>query len=243
MIQINLVPDVKQELLKAQRQRTFVVSLSILVSAVAVGIVVLLGAYVLVQQGVVNRALDSSIDDLSAEIAAKESLPSALTIQKQLATVSGLYDSRSDTSRMFDLLSVITPSSSDKNSINVSKLNLETETSLITIEAQASNGYEALESFKKTIEATDVSYVENGEEFTEPLAVSVSDGDRSYGEDTGGKKVLRFTISFNYPENLFATTTSNVKIVGPKGSINVTDSKINVPSSLFSDRVEDKEGE
>lgn len=241
MIQINLVPDVKQELLRAQRQQALVISLSVLASAVAVGVVVLLGAYVLVQQGIVNRALDKSIKDLSGQIESKEGLPNALTIQNQLSAISDLHDKRIDSSRLFDLLTAISPESSNKNAINVSKLSLDSENHLVTIEAQAKNGYEALEAFKKTIKATNVTYLDNQEEVTTPLTDTVADGDRSYGEDANNRKVLRFTISFEYPENLLATTTTNVKISAPKSQINVTDSKINVPSSLFSERVNSKE--
>ena len=42
MIEINLVPDVKQELIRAQRVRTGVISMSILVGLAALGIVALL---------------------------------------------------------------------------------------------------------------------------------------------------------------------------------------------------------
>ena len=43
MIQINLVPDVKQEMLRAQRMRNFTISMAIVVGLVAAGVVVILG--------------------------------------------------------------------------------------------------------------------------------------------------------------------------------------------------------
>lgn len=238
MIEINLVPDVKQELLRAQRQRTLVVSVSIMVSVVAIGLVALLGGYVLVQQALVGRSLDNSISQLTDEIEAKDGLPNALTVQRQLGAIAELYESRTDSSRMFDVLSAISPKSNSKNALNISNLVLDEEEHRITIEAQATNGYEALETFKKTILSTRIVYLNEGEEVQEPLAEMVIDGDRSYGEDSDGRKVLRFTISFDYPEDLFATTITGMKIVAPRGEVNVTDSKINVPSSLFSERVE-----
>ena len=43
MIQINLVPDVKQEMLRAQRMRNITISISILAGLMAGGAVVAMG--------------------------------------------------------------------------------------------------------------------------------------------------------------------------------------------------------
>lgn len=48
MIEINLIPDVKQELLKAQRTRSMVVSIAIISSIAAASVVVLLLVYIFV---------------------------------------------------------------------------------------------------------------------------------------------------------------------------------------------------
>ena len=67
MIEINLVPDVKQELLRAQRARTGVISLAITVSVIAVGTVVLLAMWVFGVQTVRSLASDQAIKDRSEE--------------------------------------------------------------------------------------------------------------------------------------------------------------------------------
>jgi len=48
MIEVNLIPDVKLELLKARKVRTNVISLSILITIVTAGAVALLAFYVFV---------------------------------------------------------------------------------------------------------------------------------------------------------------------------------------------------
>ncbi|MEP6710111.1 MAG: hypothetical protein ABJA64_00135, partial [Candidatus Saccharibacteria bacterium] len=73
------------------------------------------------------------------------------------------------------------------------------------------------------------------------LAKDISDSNRSYGQDTSGKKILRFTISFTYPTELFSRLSKNAVIIAPTRT-NVTDSFVGIPESLFSDRATDVNG-
>ena len=82
---------------------------------------------------------------------------------------------------------------------------------------------------------------ENGDSKTTPLTSDVSTTDISYGEDASGKKVLRFTMSFVYPEEVFARTSKNASIQTPTIQ-NVTDSYLRIPQSLFSERASDLQG-
>ena len=66
MIEINLVPDVKQELIRAQRSRTVVVTFSILTGIIALGIVVLLLLYVFGVQTLRSAIADDAIEKNSA---------------------------------------------------------------------------------------------------------------------------------------------------------------------------------
>ena len=60
MIQINLVPDVKQEMLRAQRMRNITISISILAGLMAGGAVVAMGL-VLGGQAVTENVVASQI--------------------------------------------------------------------------------------------------------------------------------------------------------------------------------------
>ncbi|MCY1375125.1 hypothetical protein D9M69_625140 [compost metagenome] len=56
--------------------------------------------------------------------------------------------------------------------------------------------------------------------------------------------MLRFIISFAYPSELFKSGLRNVEIKAPTQQINVTDSRIRIPQSLFTDAAADvKESE
>jgi hypothetical protein len=239
MIEINLVPDVKQELIKAQRVRTGVISMSILICLIAAGIVVALALWVFALQTVRGALADNNIKTQSDKLAAVQDVSNTLTIQNQLSKLPGLHDSKSIDSRIFDILSTINPP--DPNTIAITNLQLDASAKTVSIEGQAKNGYPALEVFKKTIDATKFEYTQGGQKQSVALASQMSDSDRSYGEDASGARVLRFSLSFTYPDLLFSRTAENAQIVAPSRT-NVTDSLLGVPQSLFTQQATDEKG-
>jgi hypothetical protein len=236
MIEINLIPDVKYQLLKARRTRTTVISASILVLLAALGVVVLLAIYVFVIQTVASSLTDRSIDSEYKKLSSVKDLSKTLTIQNQLSELSSLQDNKLLTSRLFDVLAVIVPPTDNKNTVSISTLKLDTDEGTVTMEAEAANGYEALEVFKKTIAQTNFSYKQEGQDdFTSvKLASDLVDGERSYGQNSRGDRVLRFTLTFSYAPELFKTSSKAGKIIGPDKQI-ATDSANGVPTSLFVD--------
>lgn len=239
MIEINLVPNVKQELIKAQRARTSVISMAILVGTVATGVVVALAFWVFAVQAARGLLSDNTIKTESDKLSKVEDVSNTLTIQNQLSKLVDMHNGKHIDSRLFDILTTINPSA--PNSVAITKLSLDTATSTIKLDAQAANGYPALEVFKKTINATKFEYTENDQKQSVPLATSMSDSDRSYGQDATGAKVLRFSLSFNYPQQLFARTSQSASIVAPERT-NVTDSFLGVPQSLFTQKASDSGG-
>lgn len=235
MIEINLIPDVKQELLKAQRTRAAVISLSILTSIIAAGVVVALLLYVFGVQTIRNVATDDAIKKQYATFSSVEDLSEMLTIQNQLSKVSELNESKTITSRLFDLLSAIIPPA--PNSVQISNTNINTEDDTVTIEGQT-RAYDSMEVFKKTLDAAIIVYTADGEEKQVKLASDISTSDVSYGEQSDGTKVLRFSISFKYAEELFSQTIASPTIkLNVNG--NVTDSYLGIPKSIFTERAKD----
>lgn len=240
MIEINLIPDVKQELIKAQRVRSSVVSISIIVGLGALGLVVILAVYVFLGQLARNAIVDSDINSQNEKLSKVEDLGNIITIQNQLTKLSSMHNDKKIDSRIFDVLSTIIPP--EPNTVSVNKLTLDASSSTITLEAQASAGFPALEVFKKTISATKFQYKDGTEEVSVPLASDITDGSRTYGEDASGKKVLRFSLSFIYPHELFARSSKSSVIIAPTRT-NVTDSFVGIPQSIFTDRATDVKGE
>lgn len=241
MIEINLIPDVKRELLKAQRARAVVISTSIIASIIAGSVLVLLLLYIGVQ-GVRGNLLDGKIDSGSTKLAQVEDLSKILTIQNQLVKISSLNGEKNITSRMFDMLSAVTPGGDNK--VQFSSVDITEDGKTVRLEGQT-RGYDSMEVFKKTVGSAVIAYTTPaledgtpGEQKTVPLAADISTSDVSYGEDSTGKKVLRFTLSFTYDDALFATTTISPTF---KLSVNgnVTDSYLGIPKSLFTERAKD----
>lgn len=236
MIEINLIPDVKQELLKAQRTRAAVISSSILVSIITGGVVVALALYVFGVQTVRSSVLDGQIKDGSDKLSKVEDLSKMLTIQNQLTKISELHANKNIDSRVFDMLSAVTPVGD--NTVRFSQISIDAESSTIRLEGQT-NTYDSMEIFKKTVASAVISYVQDEEEQTVPLASDISTSDISYGENAEGQKVLRFVLTFTYPVELFSASITNPTF---KLSIdgNVTDSYLGIPKSLFTERAKDE---
>jgi Tfp pilus assembly protein PilN len=237
MIEINLIPDVKQELLRAQKTRAAVISGAILASIIAATVVVGLVLYVFGVQSVRGVILDSQIKDGSEELSKVEDLSKILTIQNQLTRISQLNDQKKIDSRIFDVLSAVIPPA--PNAVQVSQITISADESTIRLEGQT-RGYDSMEVFKKTLDAAIISYTdgETNEAVTIDLASEISVTDTSYGANADNQKVLRFVLTFAYPEELFSP---KINAIALKLSIdgNVTDSYLGIPKSIFAERAVD----
>ncbi len=226
MIEINLVPDVKQELIKAQRTRTTVVTFSIFAGLGALALVVLLLFYIFAIQTVRTIVADKAITDDSKTLSEFEDLPKMLTLQNQLKQISIQNESRRVDSRIFDMLQAVIPPA--PHEIKISSIELEADTDKITIMGETPN-YDSVEIFKKTIEGADVVFAgKDSTEETEALAQEISISDISYSEDSTGGKVVRFTITLKYPKALLAASTENISFRLSNAG-NVTDSFLGIP--------------
>ena len=66
------------------------------------------------------------------------------------------------------------------------------------------------------------------------LTKEIKDGDTSFGENSEGKKVLQFSFSFEYAEELLEPANNGtVSVLTPTGKVDVTDSRQGIPDSLF----------
>lgn len=236
MIQINLIPDIKRELLRAQQMRRTAISISIVVGVIAGGVVVALGAVLgvqLVHEGITRSNIDTEYKKLKNV----DNIENVLTIQNQLSTIQSYQDSRTMDSRLFDVLGAINPAS--PNDIKFSSIKLDPSTNTITIQGTALNGYSATDTFRKTILNTTIESGSGSDVKTAAITDEVTISETSYGQATDGSHVLRFTLSFTYPDGLFDNSLKNIKVVTPTAKTDVTDSRTRVPESLFTTQAAD----
>lgn len=240
MIELNLVPDVKHEYIKAQHQRALAVTVSIFAGLAAAGIVVLLGLLIGVQVArdkLTDSAIETETKTLS-DLDKKYNLASMLTIQNQLTQLKTQNDSRTINSRIFNVLAAITPPA--PNDVRFSSIKLDPVAKTISLEGKAPNGYGAVDIFKKTIANQKFIYkklpadiksrsdLKDVPEENVPLATGVNVVSTNVSSD-GGHTVV-FSIVFTYADDLFSNAISDdAQIVGPTSKIDVTDSSTYVP--------------
>ncbi|MEX2006749.1 MAG: PilN domain-containing protein [Candidatus Saccharimonadales bacterium] len=159
-VQFNLLPDIKLKYVQAQRTKNKVVSLSILISAVALGIFLLLLAYTGAVQRKQLSDADKNIAAKTTELKAIPEIEKVLTVQNQLQTLSTLHADKHVTSRVFDYLSQVTPAQ-----VSLSRLSLDFATNVMMVEGSA-NSQASVNQFIDTLKFTKYKVGEAGQEGT-----------------------------------------------------------------------------
>ena len=231
MIEINLLPNVKRELLKTRAMRNRVISISFLVGGASIVAVVVL-ALVLGSQIAGEAVQNGVIKDRNDKLMAVEDLNKVVTIQNQLTKINEQHSRKKINSRIFDVVTAVNPVV--PNNVSFSDIKVNPGSKTITLEGSAVNGYSALETLKKTILNTKVQTTDGDKSSEVSLTKEIKDGDTSFGENSEGKKVLQFSFSFEYAEELLAPANNGtVSVLTPTGKVDVTDSRQGIPDSLF----------
>ena len=103
--EVNLVPDVKLEMIRLQKIRNLVFFVCIVVSIVSVSTLVVLGG-IKGTQDLLISGQESHIKNLSDKITNYKELPDFLTIQDQLKKLSEINKNRPVLSRVFPILKI-----------------------------------------------------------------------------------------------------------------------------------------
>ena len=231
MIEINLLPNVKRELLKTRAMRNRVISISFLVGGASIAAVVVL-ALILGSQIAAEAVQNGVIKDRNDKLMAVEDLNKVVTIQNQLTKINEQHSGKKINSRIFDVVAAVNPVA--PNNVSFSDIKVNPGSKTITLEGSAVNGYSALETLKKTILNTKVQTTDGDKSSEVSLTKEIKDGDTSFGENSEGKKVLQFSFSFEYAEELLAPANNGtVSVLTPTGKVDVTDSRQGIPDSLF----------
>ena len=231
MIEINLLPNVKRELLKTRAMRNRVISISFLVGGASIAAVVVL-ALILGSQIAAEAVQSGVIKDRNDKLMAVEDLNKVVTIQHQLTKINEQHSGKKINSRIFDVVTAVNPVA--PNNVSFSDIKVNPESKTITLEGSAVNGYSALETLKKTILNTKVQTTDGDKSSEVSLTKEIKNGDTSFGENSEGKKVLQFSFSFEYAEELLAPANNGtVSVLTPTGKVDVTDSRQGIPDSLF----------
>lgn len=119
MVQLNLLPDVKMQYIRARRRKRLILGVSFLTSAFFLFLFVLLFVYVRVAQHKHINDLGKDISAKTSELQSKPDINKILTVQNQLNALPGLHDQKVISSRLFDYLKQLTPADAAISSVNI----------------------------------------------------------------------------------------------------------------------------
>lgn len=148
MIQFNLLPDIKQQYLKAQRQKHLVMFVSTVAIIAAVAIFVVLLLVVQVWQKKSISDLNTDIKRYSKELTNTSDLNKILTVQNQLKSLTALHDKKAVATRTFSYITQVTPQQA-----SISKLNLDFALNTISISGSA-DSLETVNTYVDTLKFT-----------------------------------------------------------------------------------------
>lgn len=198
MIQLNLLPDVKLQYIRAQQQRRLVFAVSFLVSAVSVGMLVLLLAYGALQKTNLGH-LNKDINSETAELKAKPDINKILTVQNQLGSLTALHATKPAATRVFGYLNQVTPTDS-----GISTLKIDFTTLSITIDG-GSDSLTAVNKYVDTLKYTKYS-VDKGVTSKKAFSSVVLSSFGVNNEGGPGTRPTSFSISLTYDPAIFDIT-------------------------------------
>ena len=246
MIQINLIPDVKLDLIRIQKHRNLVISMAILAMMVTLAVVLIVAFYVFGVQTIRDNIANNNIKQEEKNLLQIEDLDKNVTIQNQLSAINKTHEDKLMTSRILGILSVISQKGTP-NEVNILSFVLSKAEGTVSLVAQTkARGFEAADIFKKNIEALQVRYKpynddgsvpsskENEQQVTFASDVILSSPTTSQSENSGNGDLVSFNISFKYAKEVFSMKNYIDEIRG-LGKGNVTDSYMRLPRDLFKD--------
>ena len=224
MIQLNLLPDVKQQYISAQRQRRMLVSISLTVTIAALGILIILFGYDLAQRKHLSD-LNHDIATESQQLKSKPNINTILTVQNQLESLTSLHAAKPASSRLFDTyLNQLTPASVDISSFHI---DFTAQTATITGNSDTlSSVNQYVDTLKKTtFTTTSNSSATNA--FSNVVLTSFSLDNSAQGSSA---QPASYTISLSYAPSIFDITQDTVTLNVPSIT---TRADVNQPADLF----------
>ncbi|MBR2658489.1 hypothetical protein IKD57_01145 [Candidatus Saccharibacteria bacterium] len=193
--EINLVPDIKGEMIKALKLRNFILFLCIVVASASVVVTAVFASIAGGQQAVVDGKKET-LGELSAKLNSYSELSDFLTIKGQLSNLSSINSDKKLLSRTFGILSALLPTNGDTITLSELTVNLEESDPVLSFEAQANAtrepyiDYNVLDSFKKSMQYMRYdygSYVDKNDETIPAYCIleSGSDGASFYDSTRG----------------------------------------------------------
>jgi hypothetical protein len=218
MIQFNLLPDIKIQYLKANRQKQVVLLVSVIATAASIVFLVVMGVIVFGLQKKSIKDLSADIKTSSAELQNTPDLTKILTVQNQLKSLPSLHDNKPVANRLFGYISQSTPSNASLSRVNVDFVK---HTMTLTGSADSLNTVNTFtDTLKFTTYHTETNSKTEVQAFTDVVL-------SNFGRDS---KSATYNITLTFDPVIFSEL-ENVTLTIP--SIVTTRSEIEQPQALF----------
>lgn len=197
-MQLNLLPAVKMEYIKAQRARRLVVSVSVIVTVAAVALLLLL----LSVSGLQKKHLSDLNKDIATESQKLQQEPEInkmLTVQNQLGALTDLHAQEPAASQVFTYLNQVTPTN-----VNITELNVDFTQQTITITGTSDNLAQVNQYVDTLKHAT---YTTDSNTAPQPAFSNIVLSSFSLNTDNGSSgQAANYTISLSYDKSIFDIT-------------------------------------
>jgi hypothetical protein len=223
MIQLNLLPDVKLEYIKAQRLRRLAFVLSAIITAVSVAILVISLGIDLNQKRVLNN-LNKSVASETTTLQKKPYINKILTVQNQLESLTSLHESKPAADDLFNsYLDKLTPVN-----IEISNLSVDFNIHTIIITGGANN----LATVDQYVDTLKFTTFKTADVTTKTNAFSgvVLSGFGINPNPLDANDAVSYTIDANFNPSIFNITQSATLNVPSQIT---TRSDIEEPGNLF----------
>lgn len=256
MVQVNLIPKVKQDLLKAQKIRNWVIFFSIVAGGAAIAIVVMM-TIAFGAQSLIVGSNEDNIKKKFDQLSKKDGINEAIVLQNQLNQIDNIRKNAPNVSRLLGQI-IPTIQTTGANEVRFASVSYDSATRVVSIDGK-SKGYNAYNGFVNALKGTQILYhssdkaknttctVEEAQSNQNDCKIeylvdqsSEIQGVQSYGDSQEGGKELSFNIKFTLNPAAMQFTAKDFAVKSPARK-DVTDSKMAIPDNLFT--VKDKKEE
>jgi hypothetical protein len=217
MIQVNLLPDIKLEFMRAARTKRLVIAIASIVTVISVIIMIVLLVTVLVFQRKYINDLTHDITKYGADISGTTDINKILTVQNQLNSLTALHEQKPDITKLLPDIKQLTPADL---SISSATFDLVNGTATITGSADS---LATVNKFADTLKFT--TYTSEGGSDKAFSSVVMS----SFSASQEG---MTYTLTFSFDPTIIFSNTKEVQLYVPDGMI-TTRSEIDKPQALF----------
>ena len=159
--EINLVPEVKAQMIRAQKIRNLVLYICIMVSVISVSVVLVLFG-IKSGQDIAMANQDKRLNTMSEKLMGYDELGDLVTIQNQLSRLDAISGEKTVLSRVFGALGIML--SQGEDFVKLSELRADLDNYTLRMEGQTDArvapliDYRVLEAFKKSAALTKYDY-------------------------------------------------------------------------------------